>query len=147
MDIDEFELWEAEDAEEFASSLAGDMGFIIDQALDARREALVALPVEPELMDAYARLAEGQRDWKHVIIVPTSDALVAVDDSASNVAALARLFMTKGARVMPLSAGKDEYKAAARSGRRAAAGAELAVRPGPADARAGWRRGRAAAGA
>jgi|TARA_R100000501_G_scaffold14543_2_gene26295 6-phosphogluconolactonase len=113
MDVDEFELWEAEDAEEFSSSVAGDIGFIIDQALDARREAIIALPAEDFLLDAYARLAEGKRDWRHVMIVPTHDGIVAIDDPTSNVATLARIFMPKGARVLPLSAANDDYKRAA----------------------------------
>ncbi len=112
MDIEELELWEAEDAEEFTASIAGDIGFIIDQALDARRGAIVALPVEDFLLPAYARLAEGKRDWRHVKILPSHDGVVAVDDPGSKVAALARIFMPKGARVLPLSSAHDDYKMA-----------------------------------
>ncbi|MEO0500376.1 MAG: 6-phosphogluconolactonase [Pseudomonadota bacterium] len=109
MDSEELELWEAGDADEFAASVAGDIGFIVDQALDARREALVALPVEDYLLPAYQKLAEGKRDWRHVTFVPTHDALVAVDDPASRVATLARIFLPKGARVLPLSSENPDY--------------------------------------
>lgn len=108
----ELEVWDAADADEFSSSIAGDIGFIIDSALDARRDALVALPWKDFLAPAFEKLAEQKRDWRHVTIVPTHDRIVAVDDPASEVAKLARLFMPKGARVMPLSGENDEYKLA-----------------------------------
>ncbi|MGB3723744.1 MAG: 6-phosphogluconolactonase [Pacificimonas sp.] len=112
MDIEELELWEAENADEFSASVAGDIGFIIDQALEARREAIIALPVEDFLLPAYALLAEGRRDWRHVRILPSHDGVVAIDDPDSKVATLARLFMPKGARVTPLSSGGGDYKMA-----------------------------------
>ncbi|MBZ6378799.1 hypothetical protein B5C34_11025 [Pacificimonas flava] len=108
----ELEMWDAADSEEFAGSLAGDIGFIIDSALDARRDALVALPAADFLMPAYETLAAQKRDWRHVTIVPTHDYLVAVDDERSQVAKLARLFMPKGARVMPLGSENPDYKLA-----------------------------------
>ncbi|EMD84152.1 6-phosphogluconolactonase [Pacificimonas flava] len=108
----ELELWEAEDADEFASSIAGDIGFIIDSALDARRQALIALPWEDFLAPAYDKLAEQRRDWRHVTFVPTHDDLVPVNDPTSKVAKLAKLFMPKGARVLPLSSENPDYKLA-----------------------------------
>ncbi|MGB7404092.1 MAG: 6-phosphogluconolactonase [Pacificimonas sp.] len=112
MDRDELEIWEAEAEDEFYSSLAGDIGFIIDSALDARREALIVLPADEFLLPAYEKIAEQKRDWRHVAIVPSHDGLVAVDDPESKAAWLARLFMPKGARVLPLSSTNDDYKMA-----------------------------------
>lgn len=108
----ELEVWDAADTDEFSSSIAGDIGFIIDSALDARRDALIALPWKDFLAPAYEVLAAQKRDWRHVSIVPTHDRIVAVDDPASEVAKLARQFMPKGARVMPLSGENDDYKLA-----------------------------------
>nr|WP_255536432.1 6-phosphogluconolactonase [Pacificimonas pallii] len=105
-------MWESESADEFAAAVAGDISFIIDQALDARREAIVALPVEDFLLPAYALVAEGKRNWRHVIIVPSYDALIAVDDPKSKVATLARIFMAKGARVLPLGSENADYRMA-----------------------------------
>ena len=99
----ELELWEAESRDEFAASVAGDVGFIIDSALEARREALVALPWADFLEPAWEKLAAQSRDWRHVTIVPTDDALVSVEDERSRTVKFARLFMPKGARVLPLA--------------------------------------------
>ncbi|MEE4351194.1 MAG: 6-phosphogluconolactonase [Pacificimonas sp.] len=108
----ELEVWDAADQDEFAGSIAGDIGFIIDSALDARRDAVIALPWDDFLVPAYEKLAAQKRDWRHVTIVPTHDAIVAVDDDRSGVAKLARLFMPKGARVMPLTGENPDYKLA-----------------------------------
>ena len=40
----EAEWWEYDSAEEMAGAVAGDIGFIVDSALDARDAALIALP-------------------------------------------------------------------------------------------------------
>ena len=40
----EAEWWDYDTADEMAGAVAGDVGFIIESALDARGEALVALP-------------------------------------------------------------------------------------------------------
>ena len=40
----ETEWWDYDDADEMADAVAGDIGFIIESALDARGEALIALP-------------------------------------------------------------------------------------------------------
>ena len=40
----EAEWWEYDSAEEMAQAVAGDVGFIIESALDARGSSLIALP-------------------------------------------------------------------------------------------------------
>ncbi|MBN8841254.1 MAG: 6-phosphogluconolactonase, partial [Sphingomonadales bacterium] len=40
---DEIEWWEYDDAAEMADAVAGDIGFIIESAIDARGAAVIAL--------------------------------------------------------------------------------------------------------
>lgn len=40
----EAEWWDYDDMDELADAVAGDVGFIIESALDARGQALIALP-------------------------------------------------------------------------------------------------------
>jgi 6-phosphogluconolactonase len=61
---------------------------------------------------AYEKLAKGKYDWKRVTIVPVDDRVVKVDDPMSNVGMLARIFLPKGARVMPLCTDNPDYKQA-----------------------------------
>ncbi|MEY4870513.1 MAG: hypothetical protein RIS11_1707, partial [Pseudomonadota bacterium] len=50
--------------------------------------------------------------WKGVTIIPTDDRLVPVSDPLSNVAMLAKIFLPKGARVLPLNSDAADYKLA-----------------------------------
>ena len=109
----EAEWWDYDDADELADAVASDIEFIIDSALDARGEALVALPGGAVAAPVYARLAKAKLNWKRVTILPTDDRLVAPTDAASNVGLLARTFLPIGARVIPLIGdAKAAYKAA-----------------------------------
>jgi 16S rRNA G966 N2-methylase RsmD len=96
----EAEWWDYDDMDELAEAVAGDVGFIIESALDARGQALIALPGGNTPLPIYEKLAAAPIKWKHVTIIPTDDRLVAVDNPLSNVANLARAFMPKGARVL-----------------------------------------------
>jgi 6-phosphogluconolactonase len=111
----EAEWWEHDDADAFAEAVAGDLGFIVESALDARGAALLALSGGNTPVKAYERLAGMKYDWKKVTIFPVDDRLVELTDPLSNVAMLARIFMPKGARVVPLAPAKLEYKAAGNS--------------------------------
>ena len=104
----EAEWWDYEDSTELAEAVAGDVGFIIEQALTARGRAIVAFPGGETPKEALALLAARQIEWADVTIVPTDDRLVAPTDSRSNVGALARLFLPKKARVVPLCAGETD---------------------------------------
>jgi 6-phosphogluconolactonase len=125
----EAEWWDYDDADELAEAVAGDIGFIIDSALDARGEALVAFPGGQTPRAALALIAKQKRKWKDVTIVPTDDRIVEVTSDLSNVAMLAKLFLPLGGRVVPLTSEKaSDYKAAGR-----AADARLQDLPWPPD--------------
>jgi 6-phosphogluconolactonase len=125
----EAEWWDYEDAEELAEAVAGDVGFIIESALDARGQCLIALPGGQTPIPIYEKLAKAKIDWKKVMIVPTDDRIVAMTDPLSNAALLARIFLPKGARVIPFISEKaPDHKAAGR-----AADARLQDLPWPPD--------------
>ena len=111
----EAEWWDYDDAEELAEAVAGDVGFIIEQALTARGRAIVAFPGGDTPKDALALLAARKIEWADVTIVPTDDRLVPPTDPRSNVGALARLFLPKKARVVPLCAGETDPVEAGRA--------------------------------
>jgi len=98
----EAEWWDYDDADELFDAVASDIEFIIDSALDARGDALIALPGGPVAAPVYARLAKARLNWKRVTILPTDDRLVAPTDAASNTGMLAKAFLPIGARVIPL---------------------------------------------
>ena len=108
----EAEWWDYEDAAELAEAIAGDIGFIVESALDARGDCVLALSGGKTPVPAYEKLARAKLNWKKVTIFPVDDRLVDVTDPASNVGMLARTFLPKGGRVMPLSAENKDYKAA-----------------------------------
>lgn len=109
------EWWDYDDATELAEAVAGDAGFIIEQALEARGRAIVALPGGDTPKEALKLLSERKLEWADVTIVPTDDRLVPPTDPRSNVGMLARLFLPKKARVVPLSAGETDPQAAGRA--------------------------------
>ncbi|MFL6752366.1 MAG: 6-phosphogluconolactonase [Sphingomicrobium sp.] len=124
----EAEWWEYDSLDELADAVAGDVGFIVDSAVDARNAALLALP-GGDAVALYAKLAAQKLPWKRVTIVPTGDRVVAVDSDQSNVRALAKTFLPTGARVVPLvSAAADDYRLAGN-----AADARLQDLPWPPD--------------
>lgn len=124
----EIEWWEFDDSKEMAGAVLGDIQFIIESALDARGSALLALPASDKVWPLLEELATRDIKWKYVTIVPTEDLLVAVDDERSHVRRLAQLFMTKGARVLPIATENPDYKLAG-----GAANARLQDLPWPPD--------------
>lgn len=111
----EIEWWDYDDAGELADAVSGDIAFLIEQALDARGNAVVAFPGGSTPLAAFDRLAKAKLNWKNVTILTTDERLVPLTDTLSNVRMLAERFLPVGARVMPLSGGKVlEPKAAAR---------------------------------
>lgn len=111
----EAEWWEYDSAEEMADAVAGDIGFIVESAIEARNEALLALPGGNTPLPIFARLAEAKLPWKRVTIVPADERLVPMDNELSNVRALARAFLPVGARVIPITADIADYKLAGNS--------------------------------
>ena len=99
-----------------ADAIAGYVQFVIESALDARGSAVVALAGGRTSLPAYEKLATQKLDWKKVTIVPTDERIVPLGDALSNVTALAKIFLPKGARVMPIvPQATADHKAAGRS--------------------------------
>ena len=112
----EIEWWEYEDNDEFAAAVAGDVQFIIESAIDARGAAVIALAGGKTPAPIYAALSGAKLDWKRVTIIPTDERIVPLGDALSNVTMIAKTFLPKGARVMPIvSEAASDYKAAGRS--------------------------------
>jgi 6-phosphogluconolactonase len=112
----EIEWWEYDDAAELAEAVAGDVQFIIESALDARGAAVIALAGGKTPLPIYEKLARAKLDWKRVTVVPGDDRIVPLGDPLSNVTAIGKTFLPKGARVIPLVSGTaPDYKAAGRS--------------------------------
>jgi len=109
---EEIEFWDFDDEKEMVEAVVGDIKFIIESALDARGQALVAFPggsTPAPILDA---LAASDIRWKHVTIIPTDERLVPMDSDLSNVAKIAKIFMPLGARVLPLNSEAEDYKLA-----------------------------------
>ena len=111
----EAEWWEYDSLDELADALAGDVGFIIESAVDARGASLIAVPGGTTGPAVSAKLAAQKLPWKNVTIIPTDDRLVPMDDERSNVRAIARAFLPLGARVIPIAAEIADHKLAGNS--------------------------------
>ena len=124
----EAEWWEYDSVDELADAVSGDVGFIIESALDARDAALIALPGGNTPIPVYDRLTKAKMNWRKVTVVPTDDRIVPVESELSNVRMLARTFLPSGARVVPLATVNDDYRMAGN-----AADARLQDLPWPPD--------------
>lgn len=113
---EEVEWWEYDDAAEMAGAVAGDIGFIIESAIEARGAAVIALAGGKTPVPIYEKLSSAKLDWNRVTIVPGDERIVPLGDPLSNVTTLAKFFLPKGARVMPIVPNAiADYKAAGRS--------------------------------
>src|SRR4029453_12091799 len=111
----EAEWWEYDSPEEMAGAVAGDIGFIIESALDARGSSLIALPGGNTAKPIFKALAAKKLPWKQVTINPTDELLVPMDDERSNVRGVAQTFIPAGARVIPIVADIPGYRLAGNS--------------------------------
>jgi len=111
----EAEWWEYDSADEMADAVAGDVGFIIESALDARGASLVALPGGETPKPIFKALAAKKMPWKQVTIIPTDERLVPMDDRRSNIRGIAQTFIPAGARVIPITGDIADYKLAGNS--------------------------------
>ncbi len=109
------EWWDYDDEAEWAEAVAGDIAFLIEQALEARGRAFIALPGGDSPWPALEKLAKAKIEWADVTIIPTDERLVPPTDPRSNVGRLARLFLPLKARVVPLAAGETDATAAGRA--------------------------------
>jgi 6-phosphogluconolactonase len=101
----EAEWWEYDSIDELADAVAGDVGFIIESAVDARNASLIAVPGGTTGPAVFGKLTKQKLPWKRVTVIPTDDRLVAVDSELSNVREIARAFLPTGARVIPIASG------------------------------------------
>ncbi|HEY0149654.1 MAG TPA: 6-phosphogluconolactonase [Allosphingosinicella sp.] len=115
--MDEIEWWEFDSAAEMATQVAGDIGFVIESALEAHKDARLAVPggKTPDLVYA-ALLKRKDIDWSRVTLIPTDDRLVTLDDAASNHNKLTGYFGAKKANIVSLvdEAALGDYKEAGR---------------------------------
>jgi 6-phosphogluconolactonase len=109
--------WRAYDTTaEMADAVAEDIGSTIEDALNARSQALVAVPGGKSPIPVFERLAAAAIDWNRVTIIPTDDRLVPVTDPLSNVAMIARHFLPPGAHVLPITVeGIADYRMAGKA--------------------------------
>jgi 6-phosphogluconolactonase len=111
----EAEWWEYDSLGELAKAVVGDVGFIVDSAVDARGSSLIAVPGGKTGPAIFPKLASQKLPWKKVAIIPTDDRLVPMDDERSNVRAIAKTFLPLGARVVPIAADIADYRLAGNS--------------------------------
>ncbi len=111
----EAEWWEYDSLGELADAVAGDVGFIIESAVDARGSSLIAVPGGTTGPAIFPKLASQMLPWKKVTVIPTDDRLVPMDDERSNVRAIAKAFLPTGARVIPIATAIADYKLAGNS--------------------------------
>jgi 6-phosphogluconolactonase len=111
----EAEWWEYDSLDELADAVAGDVGFIVESAIEARNASLIAVPGGKTGPAIFPKLAAQQLQWKRLTIIPTDDRLVSMEDERSNVRAIARAFLATGARVIPIAADISDYRLAGNS--------------------------------
>jgi 6-phosphogluconolactonase len=125
----EAEWWEYDSLGELADAVAGDVGFIVESAVEARDASLIAVPGGKTGPAVFGKIAKQTLPWKKVTVIPTDDRLVSVESDLSNVREIARCFLPLGARVVPLtSEAADDYRLAGN-----AADARLQDLPWPPD--------------
>jgi 6-phosphogluconolactonase len=113
---DEIEWWDYDDAAEMAAAVAGDIGFVIESAIDARGGCVIALSGGKTPLPIYEKLAATKLDWKRVTIIPTDERIVPLGDPLSNITAIGKAFLPKGARVIPIvSEAAKDYRAAGKA--------------------------------
>ncbi len=106
----EAEWWEYDSLDELADAVAGDIGFIVESAVEARNASLIALPGGKTGPAIFPKIAAQKQNWKRVTVIPTDDRVVAVDSELANVREIARTFLPTGARVIPIVSGAaDDY--------------------------------------
>ena len=111
----EAEFWDYDSIEEMAAAVAGDIGFIVESAIDARGAALLALPGGNTPKPIYRKLAAAKLEWKRVTLIPGDERLVPMQSELSNVRAIAQAFLPTGARVIPITGDIADYHLAGNS--------------------------------
>lgn len=70
----EIEWWDFDDVDSLATQAADDIGFVIESAIEARGDAIVALATGATGAAIAGRLAKTKLDWSKVTVVPTDGA-------------------------------------------------------------------------
>jgi 6-phosphogluconolactonase len=71
--VAEVEWWEHESAGDMAEELAGDVAFLLTQAIEGHGRALAALPGGSAVAAALEAVTECRLDWSLVTVVPTDE--------------------------------------------------------------------------
>src|SRR5579875_1226901 len=101
--MDEIEWWEFDSAKELAEQAAGDIGFVIESAVEAHGDARLALPGEDGVAPVFSALAKAKGfDWSKVSLLPTAELLSPPGGAESTRARLEGWFAAKGAEVLGL---------------------------------------------
>ncbi|MDB5697659.1 MAG: pgl [Alphaproteobacteria bacterium] len=126
----EIEWWEFDSAAEMADQAAGDIGFVIESALEAHGGARLAVSGGATVDLIVRQLLRNKLDWSKVTVIPTDDRLVALDDPQSQFGRLEALFAGTPADLVSLidEAALGDYGEAGRL-----ADARLARLDGPLD--------------
>ena len=111
----EAEWWEYDSLDELADAVAGDVGFIVESAVDARNASLIAVPGGRTGPTVFSRLAAQKLPWKKVVVIPTDDRLAPIDSDLSNVREIARASLPTGARVILIATDIADYRLAGNS--------------------------------
>ena len=70
--------------------------------LESKNLDVIALAGGKTPLPIYEKLAATKLEWKRVTIVPGDERIVPLGDPLSNVTVLAKHFLPKGARVIPI---------------------------------------------
>jgi 6-phosphogluconolactonase len=101
--MDEIEWWEFESAAEMAKQVAGDIGFVIESAIEAHKDARIALPCESGVDPVLSALAKAKGfEWAKVSLLPTADRLAPPGGPDSASSKLEGWFAGKGAEILSL---------------------------------------------
>lgn len=98
----EVEWWEFEDRETMAGEVAGDIGFIIEKAIESNGKAELALSGGSTPAPILDRLARRELVWNKVRCFPTDERIVPPGSKFSNYEMLRDRLEPVGATVVPL---------------------------------------------
>lgn len=98
----EAEWWEFDDNATLAAEVAGDIGFIIEKAIETNGKAELALPGGQTPVPILETLAKRDFNWSKVRVFPTNERIVPEGSDDSNYEMLKRILGSVGATVEPL---------------------------------------------
>lgn len=105
----EVEWWEFEDEETLGAEVAGDIGFIIERAVETNGKAELALPGGDTAVPILEKLAKRDFAWDKVRVMPTNERIVGEGSELSNYEMLKRILGPTGATIQPLIDHNQEW--------------------------------------